>query len=92
MQRHKSAIKRNKQSKAKNIRNSSQRSALRTAVKKFEQSVQQKDAAQAASMLKAAIPLLDKAANKGVIHRNKASRKISRLTRKINQVTSPAPA
>ena len=80
MANHQSAIKRHKQSEKRRLRNASTRSTLRTAVKKATEAVSGK-AADSAASLKAAIVLLDKAVSKGVLHRNTASRKISRLTK-----------
>lgn len=88
MKRHKSAIKRNRQNNNKNLINSARRSALKTAIKKVEVAIESKDVSQASSLLVTVISLLDKAANKEIIHKNKASRKISRLTRKVNGLTA----
>jgi small subunit ribosomal protein S20 len=65
-------------------------STMRTAVKKVEKAVQAKKPDQAVEMLKKAIPVLDKAASKGVIHKNKAARHVSRLTRKVNALRTAA--
>ena len=91
MKRHKSVIKRNRQNNDRNLINSARRSALKTAIKKVEVAIESKDVSQASSLLVTVISLLDKAANKEIIHKNKASRKISRLTRKVNGLTA-APA
>ncbi len=81
----KSAIKRVKTSENRHAQNISQKSELKTAIKKVEKAVamkgdQAKTAAQSA--LVEATSLLDKAAQKGKIHKNKAARKKSRLTKK----------
>jgi small subunit ribosomal protein S20 len=65
-------------------------STMRTAVKKVEKAVQAKKPDQAVELLKKAIPVLDKAASKGVIHKNKAARHVSRLTRKVNALRTAA--
>jgi len=69
------------------MRNTSIKSKVRTAVKKYETSLEEGDPIQASQLLKEAGRALDKAAQKGVIHRNEASRRISRLTRKLAVMT-----
>ncbi len=61
--------------------NKSRRSQMRTYVRKVEEALEAKDAVGAEVALKDAAPLLARAAQKGIIHRNAASRKISRLTK-----------
>lgn len=80
----KSQIKRNKQSAAARQRNKSSKSALKTYLNNFEQTVAGKDKQAAKEALMQAVSSLDKAAAKGVIHRNNAAIKKSRLTRKFN--------
>jgi small subunit ribosomal protein S20 len=79
----KSQIKRNRQNEARRQRNKSVRSALRTSVKTFEQTVGSGDKNAAQDTYRAAARALDKAAAKGVIHKNKAATKKSRLARKL---------
>jgi small subunit ribosomal protein S20 len=81
--RHPSAMKRARQNVRRNERNSTLRSALRTTVKKVVVAVGQQDVAAAAATLPEAIRALGKATSKGIVHKNYASRKISRLTRKV---------
>jgi small subunit ribosomal protein S20 len=81
---HKSAIKRIKQNKVRNARNRHVRSTLRTFIKRVREAVETKDATAARDALLAAIPVIDKAATKGVIHPSNASRNVSRLTRLVN--------
>ena len=90
MAHHKSAKKRIRQNEKRRSRNRHGRSTLRTAIKKVETSVEGKQADQAQVSLRQAVKLLDKAANKGLIHRNNASRRVSRLTRKVNALAAPA--
>lgn len=80
----KSAIKRVKTQAAANERNSAQLSELRTAVKKFKVA-QAEGADNAAELHVAAARALDKAASKGLIHKNKASRDKSRLAKLANK-------
>ncbi len=84
MANHKSALKRNKQNKVRNARNTHVRSTMRTLVKQVREAVAagEKDTAQDA--LSKAIPYIDKTSTKGVIHKSTASRKISRLTKLVN--------
>ncbi|MDP9727361.1 30S ribosomal protein S20 [Alicyclobacillus tolerans] len=80
----KSAEKRVHVTKRRTLRNASLRSALRTTLKKFDVTLSQNDVEQARQALRIATRALDKAATKGIIHRNTASRKKSRLTRRFN--------
>ena len=84
MANHKSALKRNKQNEKKNLRNKHVRSTLRTFIKHVREAVEGKDTNTAKEALAAAIPVIDSAASKGVIHRSTASRSVSRLTRLVN--------
>ena len=70
----KSAMKRVKVSKKKNLRNRMIKSGVKTAVKKYEAALTQEQLSNVASAL-------DKAASKGVIHKNAANRKKARLAR-----------
>jgi small subunit ribosomal protein S20 len=81
---HKSAEKRDRQNKSRRARNIAAKSALRTKVKTVDTAVEDKKKADAAAALKTAAPSLAKAASKGIIHKKNASRKISRLTKKVN--------
>lgn len=84
MANHKSALKRIRQNEKKAQRNKHVRSTLRTFIKRVREAVEGKDAALAKEALTAAIPVIDAAASKGVIHRSNASRNVSRLTRLVN--------
>jgi len=85
----KSAIKRVKTISTRTLRNAAAKSALRTAVKKFEVAVAANDA-NSADLLKQANRALDKAVTKGLVHKNTAARKKSRLTKKFNQANLSA--
>lgn len=84
MAHHKSALKRIKQNKVRNARNKHVRSTLKTYVKRVREAVENNDIAAAKEALAAAIPVIDKSATKGVIHKSNASRSVSRLTRLVN--------
>ncbi|SRR5690606_21166742 len=79
----KSAKKRAKQAVVRNARNGSQRSMLRTAVKKVLKALGESDAAAAENAFKVAQPILDRFSSRGLIHKNKAARHKSRLTARI---------
>ncbi|CEG27933.1 30S ribosomal protein S20 [Bacillus sp. B-jedd] len=80
----KSAIKRVKTNQANNAQNTAVKSSMRTAVKKAEAAVAVNDAAAAKEVFAEAVSKLDKASSKGLIHKNAAARKKSRLAKKIN--------
>lgn len=79
----KSAIKRVKVAEKANIANSQAKSTMRTTVKKAEQALAN-NAENAQELVVAANQALDKAASKGLIHKNAAARKKSRLAKKAN--------
>ncbi|HOK07186.1 MAG TPA: 30S ribosomal protein S20 [Syntrophales bacterium] len=84
MARHKSALKRAKQNEKQRQRNAAAKSAVKTAVKKVLAAVAGKDKEGAKELLSAVIPKISKAGAKGIFHKRNASRKISRLTKKVN--------
>ena len=86
----KSSKKRAKQAVVRNLRNNSQRSQLRTAVKKVLKALDANDAAGAQEAFTAAQPLLDRFSARGLIHRNKAARHKSRLTARIKALATAA--
>lgn len=81
-----SALKRVRQSKKREIRNRSVRTAIKTATKKVISAVEEKDIEKVKKELIAATKLISRAAAKGIIHKNAASRKISRLAIIANKV------
>jgi small subunit ribosomal protein S20 len=80
----KSAIKRVKTNEGRNAQNTMAKSAMRTSVKKVEAAVTLNDTAAAKEAYVTAASNLDKAAQKGLIHKNAAARKKARLAKKIN--------
>ena len=82
------AKKRLKKDKKKGLRNKAVRTTVKNVIKRVRVAVAQKNTDAAKEHLKAAIPAIDKAASKGVIHKKKASRLISRLTKQANQIAS----
>ena len=82
----KSAKKRILVAQTKTERNKSIRSSVKTAIKKVEAAVAANDKAAAEEALKAAIGQINRAATKGVYHKNTAARKVSRLTLAVNKM------
>jgi len=89
---HPSAIKRHRRSLKRKLRNRSVKSQVHSAVKSAQEAIGGADATQAGETLRTAMKVLGKAATKGVIHRNTASRKISRLARALNRAKAQASA
>lgn len=83
----KSAKKRVLVSKVNAERNKAYRSALKTAVKKADAAIDA-NSADAAEVLKAAVKTIDKAAVKGIIHKNNAARKKSALVARYNKANA----
>ena len=83
----KSAEKRNRQNKKRQELNRAWRGGSRTAVKKARTAIDS-GAEGSAESLRVAIRALDKAANKGVIHKNNASRRIGRLMKAMSKATA----
>jgi small subunit ribosomal protein S20 len=79
----KSAIKRVKTANESNAHNSSVKSTMRSSVKKFEAAVVNNDE-NSKALLANAVKQLDKAASKGLIHKNAANRQKARLMKKLN--------
>ena len=84
----KSAKKRAKQAVVRNARNASQRSMMRTSLKKVIKAIDSKDKAGAESAYKTAEPLLDRYSSRGLIHKNKANRHKSRITARIKALSA----
>ena len=83
---HLSAIKRARQNEKRRVRNLDVKSEVKSSVKKVRTAVEKKDLEGAQKALLKAIPLIQKARSKGVLHRNTSARKISRLTREVNSL------
>jgi len=88
MNKHPSAQKRHRQSIKRQTRNQAIRSRVRTFVKRVRESVDARNSAEANERLKSATRAIDKAVTKGVLHRNTASRKISRLTHAVRSLAA----
>jgi len=81
---HKSAIKRARQSEEQRVRNRSRKTRMKNVIRNLDEAIAGKSPEKAAEQLKKAISVIAKTASKGVVHKNTASRKISRLTREVN--------
>lgn len=92
MAHHKSAKKRIRQNEKKRIRNRHIRTTLRSALKRFEQTLEKKNVEELKALLDKTISIVDAAASKGVIHKNKAARHVSQMRRKINSLLNPSPS
>jgi small subunit ribosomal protein S20 len=86
----KSAIKRLRSADRRRLRNRVYRVGARTAVKKARQAMEKGNPEQAREAVRAAASALDKAAEKGIIHKNNAARRKSRLMRQLNQIERAA--
>lgn len=85
MPQKRSAYKELRKAKKRHERNISLKSEIKTFIKKFESLVSDKKFDEAGKHLKALSSKLHNAASRGVMHKNAASRKISRLTKKLNR-------
>lgn len=83
---HKSAIKRTKQNEIRNLGNKSNRTRVKNVIKQVRAAVDEKSPEKARTALATAVPVIQKAAKQGAIHRKNASRKISRLTKQVNVI------
>ncbi|MCZ0944278.1 MAG: 30S ribosomal protein S20 [Gammaproteobacteria bacterium] len=79
--------KRARQAETRRRRNASQRSMVRTSIKKVRGAIADGDAKAAAEALDAAVPVIDRMANRGIMHPNQAARHKSRLSAGIRNIT-----
>lgn len=86
MANHKSALKRDRQAKVRRLRNRANKSKMKTLVRNIEEALQEGNEEQAKEALRIAIPVIQKTASKGSIHKKNASRKVSRLTKRVNKM------
>ena len=80
----KSSAKRDQLAKARNAKNKAEKSALKTAMKKFSAAVDAGNQEAAATTYKAAVRAIDRAAGKNLIHKNNAANKKSKMSAKLN--------
>ncbi len=86
MANHKSAMKRDRQSKVRRMRNRMNKSKMKSAIRRVEEALVAGSEDRAKEALKAAVPIIQKTVTKGSIHSKTASRKISRLTKRVNRM------
>ena len=91
MATHKDAVKRHKQNLKRRERNRFYKSTMRTMTKKFRSAVSQGDLDAAQQLLFGNIKLIQSIAQKGVIHKNQAKRRVSRMHKAYNKATTVAP-
>lgn len=84
MATHLSAIKRARQAEKKRLRNLHIKTTVKSSIKRVKMAIESKDAEGAQKALLKAIPLIQRAHSKGVLHKNTSARKISRLNRELN--------
>jgi len=89
---HKSALKRDRQSQQRRLRNRNNRTQVKNVIRKINEALVAQSVEDAQEALRLAIPIIDRAAVKGAIHKKNASRKVSRLTRKVNALRGAMPA
>jgi small subunit ribosomal protein S20 len=84
------ALKRARQSEKARTHNASLRSSLRTAIKKIQKAILTGDKSAAQAQFQASVSVLDRIADKKIIHKNKASRHKSRLSAAIKSMGASA--
>ena len=90
MPNHKSAKKRVRQNEKRRAVNRSNRSGLRTQIKKLRSAIGGTDQALSQELLNPTVSAIDKAVNKGILHKNTAARYKSRLTGHVNGLSAAA--
>ena len=85
-----SGLKRVRQDTKLNAANTAMRSHFRTVIKNVQKAVDSGDKAKAAELFKAAQPVIDSVADKGIFHKNKAARDKSRLSAKVKNLAAAA--
>ena len=86
MATHKSAKKRIRQTARRTLINGARRGRVRTFVRKVEEAIESGDRELAESAMKNAVPEMHRSVLHGILHKNTAARKISRLTKRINHL------
>ena len=86
MANHKSAIKKMRQDEKRRIRNKSYKTRVKNVVKEVETALNDQNREAAEQAFQNAVSVIDRVASKGIIHKNKAARKKSRLAKRIHAV------
>lgn len=84
----KSQIKRNRQNEKHRLRNKAVKSALKTAIRKYNEALSTGDTEAAGALLRVASRKLDKAVSKGVIHKNQAANRKSAIAKRLQTATA----
>lgn len=88
MPNHKSAEKRDRQNAKRNAVNTTNRSRLRSAIKKLRAVIASGQAQEAQTVLSQTVSVIDKSVQKGVLHKNTAARHKARLTSHVNELSA----
>jgi len=83
-------LKRNRQAQLGRVRNKANRTRVKNVVRAVDEAIGEKSVEMAQAALKLAIPAIQKAASKGAFHKKNASRKVSRLTKRVNAFAATA--
>ncbi len=92
-----SVLKRVRQSEKRRLRNKAFKTRIKTQIRKLEEVLATKDKDRIEAVFRETVKIISKAASKGIIHKNTASRKISRVAKRLNQflannpLTEPSP-
>ena len=90
MANHKSALKRDRQSKVRRLRNRINKTKMKSSVEQLEAAVEAGSGEQAVKALQNATSVIQQTASKGSIHKKTASRKVSRLAKSVNRMQADA--
>ena len=85
-------MKRTRQSEIRNLRNRTNKSKMKTVIKAIFAAIEEKSVEKAQEALRAAIPIIDRVAVKGTLHKKTTSRTVSRLTKRVNAFSAEAQA
>jgi len=83
-------MKRTRQSEVRNLRNRTNKSKMKTAIKAVLTAIEEQSVEKAQEALRAAIPIIDRVAVKGTLHKKTTSRTVSRLTKRVNAFAAGA--
>lgn len=86
--KHKDAFKRMRQNEQSRARNRAYRSTMRTQIKKLNAAIGSGDVDGAKAQLPEAVSVIQRLAQKGIIHKRQAARRVGRLTRHVNEMSS----
>ena len=92
MANHKSAEKRNRQATVQRMRNRAIKTRMKNTIRQVEEAIAAGSIDKALEALKIAIPVIAKTGSKGTIHKKNASRKVSRLTKRVNSMQAAVAA